>query len=161
MMLDFLSLATSCQKDETNQSYNSSFEVLPRIEYVAPRPPAKPDSPKDIPAMRVTDLSTKESYTLTLTQIEGFTFEEGFRGVTGKLYNKRQDDEKMYIAIQNQMENLFISDGIHSRRWLLRSTKDKFVLKNDPSQWKRISVRRLPESISANINSPEVLDQRS
>ncbi|OPB97926.1 DUF4377 domain-containing protein [Elizabethkingia occulta] len=80
MMLIFF-IVTSCRKEETNQSYDASFEVLPRIEYVAPRPPAKPDSPKDIPAMRVTDLSTKESYTLTLTQIEGFTFEEGFRYV--------------------------------------------------------------------------------
>ncbi|HCD9233814.1 DUF4377 domain-containing protein [Elizabethkingia anophelis] len=98
-------VAISCRKEETEQTYNASFEVLPRIEYVAPRPPAKPDSPKDIPSMRVTDLSTKESYTLTLTQIEGFTFEEGFRYVLNiritKLANPPVDGiSKTYKLLQ-------------------------------------------------------------
>lgn len=69
----------SCQKEAVNQSYQASFEISPYIEYVGPRPPAAADAPKNIPAMRVTDLRTKETFTLTLGEIKGFTFEEGFK----------------------------------------------------------------------------------
>lgn len=79
LMILLLSLLTmiSCKKDETDSTYETVFTVSPTIEYVAPGPPANPDSPKNIPAMRIFDKNSQETFTLTLGQIEGFIFEEG------------------------------------------------------------------------------------
>lgn len=54
------------------------MEIQPDIEYVAAHPPAKPDQPKDIPALKVRE-SNNEEYHLGLDEISGFIFEEGNR----------------------------------------------------------------------------------
>ncbi|MCJ7935746.1 MAG: DUF4377 domain-containing protein [Chryseobacterium sp.] len=80
VLMVFLTVV-SCKEDDTNQTYETVFNVSPTIEYVAPGPPAPPDSSEDIPVMRITEKNSGQSYTLDLGAIEGFTFEEGFRHV--------------------------------------------------------------------------------
>jgi hypothetical protein len=68
----------SCSKENSDQTYIAQLEIQPNIDYVAPHPPAKPDQPKDIPALKVRE-SNKEEYHLGLDEISGFVFEEGNR----------------------------------------------------------------------------------
>ncbi|WP_343539856.1 DUF4377 domain-containing protein [Sphingobacterium thalpophilum] len=68
----------SCSKVNSDQTYIAQLEIQPTIEYVAPNPPAKPDQPKNILALKVRE-SNKEEYHLGLDEISGFVFEEGNR----------------------------------------------------------------------------------
>lgn len=69
----------SCSKEDSDQVYTAQLEIAPVIEYVAPHPPAHPDSPKDIPAIKVKETNKSEEYHLGLKEINGFVFEEGYR----------------------------------------------------------------------------------
>jgi len=72
-----LAIIFSCKRSNSDITYETILEISSKIEYVGPNPPASPDYPKNIPAMRVYDRKLKESYTLTLKQISGFEYSEG------------------------------------------------------------------------------------
>ncbi|KGE13383.1 DUF4377 domain-containing protein [Sphingobacterium deserti] len=73
-----LILSASCSKEDSDRTYVTQLQIEPTIEYIAPHPPARPDLPKDIPALRVRENNDQEYY-LGLHEIDGFIFEEGYR----------------------------------------------------------------------------------
>gem|GEM_PF-5410477 len=69
-------LAFSCKKNTDEKT--AIFNVGPQLAYIAPRPPASPSSPTNIPAMKIVENGVKDTLYLTLDRISGFTYTEGY-----------------------------------------------------------------------------------
>ncbi|MDR0793942.1 MAG: DUF4377 domain-containing protein [Chitinophagaceae bacterium] len=72
-------LALGCKKNTDEKT--AVFNVLPKLVYVAPLPPASPSLPANIPAMQIVVNGEKDTLHLTPNRIAGFTYTEGYKYV--------------------------------------------------------------------------------
>ncbi len=81
ILFGVLFVIIGCSKEDTDYTYKSVFNVSPKIEYVAPAPPAPANSPKNVPVIRIMEEGKNDSFNVGVKEIDGFNFEEGFNYV--------------------------------------------------------------------------------